>query len=77
MVANVFVCMCVCVAVAADEGMLLPNRRWDAVPTNNEWYEDLSTFYKTGNSSYKYVADFSFLALSFVTMCYKNLFSFF
>jgi len=42
-----------CVAVEADEGMLLPNRRWDTVPTNNDWYQDLSKFYALGPSSYR------------------------
>jgi len=41
------------VAVEADEGMLLPNSRWDAVTTNNDWYQELSAFYSSGTSSYK------------------------
>jgi len=44
---------CVYAAVEADEGMLLPNRRWDAVTTDNDWYQDLLTFYTTCASSYK------------------------
>jgi len=41
------------VAVEADEGMLLPNRRWDTVSTNNDWYQDLSKLYAMGPSSYR------------------------
>jgi len=46
-------CPCVCLAIDADDGLLLPNRRWDTVTTSDDWYQDLSTFYMSCTTSYK------------------------
>jgi len=42
-----------CLAIEADDGLLLPNRRWDALTTNDDWYQDLSAFYTSCSLSYK------------------------